>query len=111
MACNTALLNVPPSCALKFASYTQQEKDLNFLLAAAINKIDGAFTINWASILTEAKAVAVCVPPGVARAKAAEAAESGLTISSLTAQNCFSRGDLERVRLYLTCVLIGKINP
>jgi hypothetical protein len=111
MACNTALLSVPPPCALKFNSYTQQEKDLNFLLAAAIKKIDVAFTINWATFLTEANALVVCVPPGVARAKAAEIVESGLVITSLTAQNCYSRADLERVRLYLTCILIGKINP
>lgn len=111
MACSTSTLSTPPACSLKFTSDTQQLKDLNFLLAAAINKIDNAVTINWTTFKTEAKAVAACVPTGVAKSTAAQRTEAGLSIASLTAQNCYTTSELYQVMLYLTCVLISKINP
>lgn len=110
MACETSNLATPPAC-LKYTSATEQTKALLLLLANALAEIDGGFTINWTTIRTEALAVAACVPTGVARAKAAEVVETGLAEGDTDVLDCDSVGELDQIRLYLTCLLVDALNP
>lgn len=110
MACLTANLSTPPPC-LALSSATRQLQDQALLLAAAINALDAGFTIDWDTIRTEALAVAACVPPGVAKAKAAEVIEEGLADADPSVLACNSTGTLQQIVLYLTCTLVDTINP
>lgn len=110
MPCSTETLSSPPVC-LEFTSATRQLKARLLLLAAALDDVDAGFELDWPAIRAAALAAVPCLPPGEARAKAAEVVESGLDEVDVTDFACDSVGTLEQMNLYLTCLLVDALNP